>query len=139
MKKIIFKIYLLFVVSTMTFCTDNASLGEDYYYLPIYEAKDVGYPGGATIYKSPQKNVFRDIKIQGDIINVNYDKDFIIAIRENKDSLIIEKQGLNMDKFFQYFIIEKKSDKVFGPFNKEEYLQKRSELNVPEELELKEK
>ncbi|GIV29547.1 MAG: hypothetical protein KatS3mg028_0613 [Bacteroidia bacterium] len=56
--------------------------------------------------------------------------------------------------FRQYFIINKKErheflgfdslidcgrySNVYGPFNKEEYLQKREELGVPKELQLKE-
>ena len=31
---------------------DNQELGEGYYYLPSYEAVDVGYPGGSVVYKS---------------------------------------------------------------------------------------
>ena len=34
------------------------------------------------------------------------------------------------------FIISKKLDRLFGPYKKEEYLLKRKELGVPEELQL---
>lgn len=141
MKKITFNFCLLFLVSIMTFCAreNQASLGNDYYYLSVYEARDVGYPEGAIVYKSSKEYVYEDIKIHGEVISVNHDNDFIIAIREKKDSsIIIGKQSSNVNRNVQYFIIEKKSDSVYGPFDKEKYLQKRTELNVPEELKLKE-
>jgi hypothetical protein len=34
---------------------DNEDLGDGYYYLPPYEALDIGFPEGAVIYKSSQK------------------------------------------------------------------------------------
>ena len=50
------------------------------------------------------------IKIRGDVININSNDDFILAIQ--------------------------KSDNVYGPFSNEDYVKKRFELKVPENLEL---
>jgi len=118
---------------------DEQNLGDNYYYLPKYEAVDIGYPGGAIIYKSAQKNIFSDIKIHGNVISVDNNKDFIIAI-QNADSSNIEKTNSSIAEknSLNYFIIVKKSNLIYGPFNKEEYLQKRDELRVPKELKLKE-
>ena len=93
----------------------------------------MGFPEGAIIYKSSQKNLFSDIKIQGEVISINYDKDFIVAVQQKKSSAELVK-----DKMLYYFIIEKKLDNVIGPLSKQEYLKKREELGVPRELKLKE-
>ena len=113
--------------------TDEQTLGENYYYLPEYEAYDVGYPEGGIIYKSSEKNLFSNVIIHGNVIRMIDNGDFILAIQLKNDSTRIDKKQL-----LHYFIIEKKSDIVHGPFDKEKYLQKRQELRVPEELKLKE-
>lgn len=120
---------VLFIVMS----PDEEVLGENYYYLPEYVAYDVGYPEGGIIYKSSQKNSFSNIIIHGNVIRMDDNKDFIIAMQLKDDSAKIDKKQL-----LHYFIIEKKSDLKFGPYNKEEYLQKREELNVPKGLKLEE-
>jgi hypothetical protein len=122
---------LFFVILFLVLKWDNDDLGDNYFYLPPYQAIDVGYPGGAIIYKSPAKNIIRDVKIHREVIRVNSNKDFIIAIQQQKDSSNTNKIGL-----LYYFIIVKKSDIVYGPFKKEEYVQKREELGVPNNLQL---
>ena len=49
------------------------------------------------------------------------------------------KDALERSTFYQYWIINKVQDAIYGPFTKAEYLQKREELGVPEELQIKEK
>ena len=137
MKKWIIVICVLITIGIVFFITktekDTETLGDNYYYLSPYEAIDVGFPEGAIIYKSSQKNLFSDIKIQGEVISINYDKDFIGAVKQKKSSAELVK-----DKMLYYFIIEKKLDNVIGPLSKQEYLKKREELGVPRELKLKE-
>ena len=137
MKKWIIVICVLITIGIVFFITktekDTETLGDNYYYLSPYEAIDVGFPEGAIIYKSSQKNLFSDIKIQGEVISINYDKDFIVAVQHKKSSAELVK-----DKMLYYFIIEKKLDNVIGPLSKQEYLKKREELGVPRELKLKE-
>ena len=137
MKKWIIVICVLITIGIVFFITktekDTETLGDNYYYLSPYEAIDVGFPEGAIIYKSSQKNLFSDIKIQGEVISINYDKDFIVAVQKKKSSAELVK-----DKMLYYFIIEKKLDNVIGPLSKQEYLKKREELGVPRELKLKE-
>lgn len=48
------------------------------------------------------------------------------------------KEALEKSTFYQYWIINKAKDAVYGPYNKEEYLQKHEELGVSKELQLKE-
>tara|TARA_Y100000780_G_scaffold226832_1_gene241682 strand:- start:63 stop:413 length:351 start_codon:yes stop_codon:yes gene_type:complete len=105
-------------------CNDR-ELGNDYYYLPKYESIDIGYPDSeAIIYKSNHENAFGDIKIRGDVLEVNSNSKYIIAkrnplISQNKNSGVIE-----------YYIIEKKIDKLFGPFTKKDFDRKTIELKV---------
>lgn len=140
MKKwiIIIIVILLFGILFFIWQIDEQDLGKDYYYLPKYKAIDIGYPGGAVIYKSAQKNVFNNVKVQGDIISINKNKEFIIAI-QNIDSVNINKVKLNAldSNYLHYFIIVKKTDSVYGPFNYVEFLKKRKELKIPEELMFK--
>jgi len=126
-------ILLLCVILFLINRNDEQTLGENYYYLPEYEAYDVGYPEGGIIYKSSKKNLFSNVIIHGNVIRMNDNKDFIVAIQLKEDTTKISKKQL-----LHYFIIEKKSDIVYGPFLKEEYLEKREELGVPKELQLKE-
>lgn len=121
----------------------EASLGDNYYYLSVFEAMDCGYPGGAIIYKSPEENLFSNIKIRGDVTSVSHNDDYIIAIQQAKDSSDFKpvksyNNNNNNNTILNYFIIAKKSDRLFGPFKKKEYLSKRNELGVPKELELME-
>ncbi len=127
---ILFSLNLFFILGC-----DNQNLGNNYYYLPEYEAIDVGYPGGAIIYKSPQKYLFNDIKIYGNVINVKYNDNFIIAIQKTDSSFLKKNiQNINKKDSLRYFIIVKESDIVYGPYNKNEYLQKRYELGILEDL-----
>lgn len=113
-------------------------LGDNYYYLPKYEALDIGYPGGSIIYKSDKKNVFVDVKIPNEVIMVNKNKEYIIAIQQDHSAHntsmptnILDSSNLN------YFIINKHTDIVYGPYTKTEYLKKKSELKIPHSLVFK--
>ena len=128
-KKIIAIIILITVVLFFFWGESKQDLGDSYYYLPKYEAIDVGYPGGAIIYKSQQKYLFSDIKISGNIIDVNSNDNFVLAVQK-LDNLNIETDSL------QYFIIVKKTDLMYGPFNSELYLQTRINLEIPKKLNL---
>lgn len=134
-------IMLLLVVLCLILGRDNEQdLGDNYFYLPKYEAVDIGYPDGAIIYKSAERNVFSDVKIHKNVITVNKNKNFIIAIQQD-DSLNIKSiyPTAQDNKRLHYFIIVKQTDMVYGPFSKNEYLKKREELKVPTNLKLKEK
>ena len=48
MKKLIILLVSLFLVLSILFVKqDNQKLGHNYYFLPLYEAIDVGFPDGA--------------------------------------------------------------------------------------------
>lgn len=48
------------------------------------------------------------------------------------------EEAFKQSTFRQYWIINKKSNSVYGPYKKEIYLLKREELRVPKDIELKE-
>ena len=115
---------------------DEQELGEGYYYLPSYEAVDVGYPGGPVVYKSAQKHLFSHIRIDGDLKGVNANRRFILAVRHPPaasaagQGVPLKQQGL------QYFILVKASDAVYGPYTAVEYAQQRTLLRVPQDLQV---
>ena len=120
-----FALFLFGILFYTCVGVDDQNLGDNYYYLPKYEAKDIGYPGGAIVYKSAEKNIFKEVKIEGEVINVNSNKDFIIAIQKAYTSRF-DTSRLNITEMncLKYYIINKKSDLVYGPFNKKDYQKK---------------
>jgi hypothetical protein len=111
--------------------TDQQTLGWRYYYLPQYEAYDLGYPDGGIIYKSSEQNVFSQIIIHGSVIAMNENSAFIIALQCKNDST-----ANSTFHSMNYYIIDRKTDAIYGPYKEEEYLVKREELEVPRNLQL---
>lgn len=118
------------IIIFMFWGNDEQDLGDSYYFLPEYEAIDIGFPDGSIIYKATQKNVFNDIKVHGNVVSANSNANFIIATQKIDSSYVGEDSLL-------YYIIVKKTDLTYGPYNKGEYLQKREELSIPQKLTLK--
>lgn len=127
---------LLLVVVYFTFFVDEQNLGDNYYYLPRYESIDVGYPEGAIIYKSSERYVYSDVKVHGDVISVNSDEKYIIAI-QNVDNSNNQKNEIEKtnSQLLKYFIIDKKSDLIYGPFSMGEFMKKSELLGVSKELQ----
>ena len=110
----------------------NEELGNGYYYLPDYEAIDIGYCKGSTIYKSIQKDYFQTVLIQGGILEVMKDRDFIL-VGQNKQQFDLKQKTA----VYYYWIINKNTSEVFGPLAFDDYLTKKKELGVSEKLKLK--
>lgn len=137
MKKIIICILIVSILILLYFIWNKSEqeLGDSYYFLPKYEAIDIGYPGGAIVYKSSHKYVFSDIKITKDVICAKSNGDYIIAIQQTKSHNRDRAQTDSMiDDSLKYYIINKKLDKVYGPYSKDEYLEKRVALKIPKKL-----
>lgn len=100
-------------------------LGDNYYYLSPDEAYDIGSSNGAIIYKSNDRFVFEYIIIEEEVVEVDYDDDYIVALQK-RDSTV-----------FHYFIINKKTDSLFGPFVQSEFKKKRDQLGLDLNLKLK--
>ncbi|MCE2989518.1 MAG: DUF3997 domain-containing protein [Nitrosomonadaceae bacterium] len=110
-------------------------LGDDYIYhesagLPCIEKEhsDKGIPGVIFSYNNDEKFIIAIEK-------------FILLSEQEKTKLISEDKyyDLLLEKgITKYWIIYKTNDSIYGPFDRQEYLQKREELGVPRELQLKE-
>ena len=121
---------LMIIVCILSSCKwSNANLGDNYYYLDKDEAVDVGFPGGAIIYKSTERYVFKDIKISGDVLKVKSDNQFIIAEQ-------IPKSNPNR---INYYIIQKKENIIYGPLSCDSLNIMINELKVGLELNNKSK
>lgn len=99
----------------------DSDLGDGYYFLPEYEAKDIGSPDGAIVYKSNNKNSYaiEDIKIPATVIEAKSTGNYIVAIQTPKN-----------DTIRKYFIINKKTDEIFENLNKKEFLKVCSKLRI---------
>ena len=133
-------ILVLFVFIVPIFCIiscipfSEQDLGNGYYYLPEYEAIDIGYPYGSTIYKSDKVLCFHrdNILISGGIIEVDHNDSYIL-VGQNKSQADDEFDG----DVNYFWIVVKMSSDIFGPLSFEQYLEKKKELGVPERLRLK--
>lgn len=111
--------------------------------------KDLGH---GYIYHEPSglpfiEKEYSDKGIPGWIVEYAYNAEFIIAIEKDiqlsegeRERLIMSgdfHEYLSQNGYSKYWIIAHANDSIFGPFKKEEYLKKRKELGVPQELKLK--
>ena len=129
---------ILLLIALFVCWPDERKLGDNYYYLPKYEAIDVGFANAeAIVYKSKNRKVFQDIKITGDVIRVSGNKDFIVALQKIPSGPLAPSY-YDPDTLtdLKYYIISKNTDSVYGPFSKEQYVLKRNELGVSQKLEL---
>lgn len=86
MKKKYYYFTLLFIVCS---CSNERDLGNNYYYLPDYESRDVGYPYGSIIYKGPDEYLFERIIIFSDVEK---------AIRRDEYILVLQKPNIDLFK-----------------------------------------
>ncbi|HBK83694.1 MAG TPA: hypothetical protein DDZ41_08880 [Flavobacterium sp.] len=152
MKKFIF-ISTIVVLAMITSCSEQKypDLGEGYKF-------DTGDGNSLAIVNSENT-----VMVSMEILDYAFDSTFIIAsqrpwdvpnVPDIKDMTYNQRnEAFEKSTFRQYWIINKKEkseysldtlsklarySNVYGPFKKEEYLQKRDELGVPRELKLKE-
>jgi hypothetical protein len=152
MKKFIF-ISTIVVLAMITSCSEYKypDLGEGYRLVSDGE------------YTLELVNAQNNVMIATHILNYAFDSTFIIVSQRPWDvpdvpgikEMTYDKRNEAFEKstFQQYWIINKKEkgeyrldtltqlarySNVYGPFDRQEYLQKREELGVPRELKLKE-
>jgi len=113
MKKGLIILGVIFLISWLGYkhWDSDMDLGDGYYYMPEYEAKDIGFPDGAIVYKSFDKSVIEDIKIPATVIEAKNRGNYIIAIQIQQN-----------DTVKKYFVIDKKSGKVFKDLSRKEFL-----------------
>lgn len=125
---------LLFMISCTYIWQQGQFLDDGYFYMPQYEAIDVGFPYGSAIYKSDRINHFSKdcILMNGGIIDVNHNDSFIL-VGQNRSQTDNETE-----KDVAYFwVVVKNTSDVYGPMSFEQYLAKKKELGVPDRLRLK--
>jgi hypothetical protein len=108
MKKIGTFLTLFMLVS----CNDGSDLGNKYYYLPDYEALDIGYAYGSMVYKSENKNHFNNVLIYSEIERINYNDKYILAIQKPNKSLIIKRIKDDLELWNNYYSENKKDSLV---------------------------
>ena len=143
-------VFCFFILLKLTGCIDEEplQLGSGY-------KLSFNHRGGRHLISDSKNRVL----IDEHILNYSFDSTFIIASQRALDS-ISEckyktnetlndcKEAFEKSTFQQYWIINKKQKSIFnertatysnvyGPYNKEEYVKKKQELDVPPILVLK--
>ena len=133
------RIIILALLSiTIISCNDNL-IGKNYEldYNPNEEIN--------LINKQKSENGYDVISISGHILFYGHSNEYIIVIQKPQDSIYNFKENLNHDQmmkkvfesnFIQFWILEVKKDQLLGPFQKSEYLEKRKELGIPDNLKI---
>lgn len=153
MKKFIF-ISTIVVLAMITSCSKFPDVGNGY-------ELDYNGRGDVSLIKCLREGDAPTVFIYGHILDYAFDPTFIVVVERPRDSVpecTGTISGMTKNKcdeafeqstFKQYWIINKKErsefnevtkiySNVYGPFQKQEYLQKREELGIPKELKLKE-
>ena len=95
--------------------------------------EEIRYPDGSSI------------AVSGHVVDYGVSNRYIIAsekpwdkFTENKCSYYLSDdiKAFKVYKYRQYWIIDKYKRKTYGPFTKEQYLDKKKELGVPDTLKL---
>lgn len=105
----------LLVCASLSSCYEDQDLGSGYYYLPDYEALDIGYPAKTALYKSLQKNVFSNVIAEGDVAVIRFNDKWIAFTQKDTMAPSTEKVSA--------YLINKKTDKLYGPYSKTAYNQ----------------
>ena len=106
------KTFIIFVLFTLFSCNDGSDLGDDYYYLPDYEALDIGYAYGTMVYKSENKNHFNDVIVYSDIKNIKFNSEYIIVLQEPNKKLMIKQIADDLTTWNNYYLENKKDSVV---------------------------
>jgi hypothetical protein len=147
MKKNIF--YFTILILLTIGCKRFPNLGNGY-------QLDYNGMNDISIIKCLKEGDAPTIFIHGHILDYSFDSTFIVLTERPRDSVPgIEtmtqpkyQEAFEQSTFKQYWIINKKEksefneatkiySNVYGPYNKEEYLQKKEAMKVPKSLKLK--
>jgi hypothetical protein len=133
--KHLYWVFLSFFMFLATSCSleSEHNLGNGYYLL--------GSEANTVISEEVQgkDGVYNDV-ILGKIVDYDFDKKFIIVFRNASEKaksyfedhpLWAQQKGKNP---IQYWIIVKSKRTIYGPFDNPEFLIKRKELGIPDDL-----
>ncbi len=131
------RFYLLLLITAIVSCTENPerNLGSGYVL--------TGFGITTEIYKKVSDKEDKEVLL-GEIVDYSFNDNFILVHREVSQKV---KEHFNDHAYSeimrggdatQYWIIQKQKDSVIGPLHKNEYLLKRSELDIPNSVQLEE-
>ena len=139
LKIIILSVFILIISS----CSESGDVAMGSGYKLEYDGK----------YAILILNAQNSVLITQTVLGYGYDSTFIIAsqrpfnIYPKRDEMNYKeyKEAFEKSNYLQYWIINKKEESIFtdeqsgwsnvyGPFSKEDYLRKREEMQVPENL-----
>ncbi|EKT3966592.1 hypothetical protein NTJ12_001659 [Flavobacterium psychrophilum] len=106
------KIVVLLTLFTLFSCNDGSDLGNKYYYLPDYEALDIGYAYGSIVYKSENKNHFNNVLIYSEIEKINYNDEYILAIQKPNKASMTKRIKDDLELWNNYYLESKKDSLV---------------------------
>ena len=132
------KIVVLLTLITLFSCNDGSDLGNKYYFLPDYEALDIGYSYGSLVYKSDNKNHFNNILIYSEIERINHNDEYILVIQKPNKSLIIKRIKDDLELWNNYYS-ENKKDSLISLIHKKMLLSNIHKLvgsNKAEKLDI---
>jgi len=135
MKRIIIIAFLSILIVS---CKDK-SIGKNYEldYNPNEEIN--------LINKQKSENGYDVISISGHILFYGHSKEYIIVIQKPQDSIFNFNENLKYNEmmkkvfesnFNQFWILKVENDSLFGPFQKAEYLKKRTEIGIPDNIKI---
>lgn len=116
------KALIIFVIITLVSCKER-ELGNNYYYLPEYEAKE--YLTGVFIYKSFDEDVFNEIIIYPDVKEIKFDDKYIISLQQPNKFLMVKRIKDDLELWNNYYF-ENKKDSLINLVHKKMLL---SEIN----------
>lgn len=108
------KLLILFVVLNLLSCIEEKN-SKRYYYLPMDDAIDVGYPFGSIVYKSTQKNSYEDVLIYSDVEKYESDSRYIL-VEQRPNRKLMDKNIKDDLSFWSNYCVENKKDTVINVF-----------------------
>ena len=128
------KIFLLLFTINLTSCASDSTvkLGNEY----IYFSEGTSDNEITKQYRNSNNEVIT-IVIPRAIIDYEYNNSFITALQvpiEKKEKVIDENIQLKNPEKYNYWMIDKKKDKLYGPLTKKAFIKKCNELEIPDKL-----
>ena len=133
------RIIIISLLSILIVSCKDKSIGKNYE-LDYNPNKEIN-----LINKQKSENGYDVISISGHILFYGYSKEYIIVIQKPQDSIYKFDENLKYDEmmkkifesdFNQFWILKVENDSLFGPFRKSEYLKKRKEIGIPDNLKI---
>jgi len=142
---IVYLVYIIIVISSVILFIYNYD-GSESTFLNLGKGYSIGLDPNSDLVLGGSRN---NLIISGPIIKYQYDDKYITVKekpREKIDTLFkidrinkLDEYHRRFDKikYYNYWIIDKSIDSVFGPYEKNDFRLKFKELNLPDSLMIK--